>query len=75
MNPRPKAYESSALPLSYSGNRDIVPDLFRSVKLIFPFVYNGLVMFPRPEYRPSFADIKGRTQAASYQGMWFLATG
>jgi hypothetical protein len=43
LNPRPKAYESSALPLSYSGRRRILPDPFRPVKSLFPSIHSLLV--------------------------------
>src|SRR5438105_373055 len=38
LNPRPKAYESSALPLSYSGSKGSLPDNFTPVNPLFPFV-------------------------------------
>ena len=65
LNPRPKAYESSALPLSYSGNPHSLPDLFRPVNSIIPFVYRALLLFCHPKCRPGFQCIAVRTQALS----------
>jgi hypothetical protein len=43
LNLRPKAYESSALPLSYSGNRFIYSDLRDSIDRITIFLSPGFV--------------------------------
>ena len=46
-------YESSALPLSYSGNPHSLPDYLRPVKSIIPCFYGLLSLFhPCQDYSP-----------------------
>ncbi len=58
LNPRPKAYESSALPLSYSGSRppDYFPDKSPAVKRIDGTLAPAANLGRRPRRAIGLAD-------------------